>query len=407
VDPNTDEAHDRQVDDAINTLLAASPPATTEPVTFLRAQFDAGLAYIQNPVGYGGLGLSIDHQRHIDDALSAAGAPANGRATNAIAAGQGAASILAYGSEEQKQKYLRPLFTAELMGCQLYSEPGAGSDLASLATRAVRDGDEWIVNGQKVWTSGAHRAKVAILLARTDPDVPKHNGLTQFVLDMTAPGVEVRPLRQMSGGAEFNEVFLHDVRVPDSERLGPVGDGWTVSQHTLVHERYNMPSPPARGSGAIAAVVDAWKARADKTSPVAIALKAELMRHWVDTEVLRLLGVRANVLRSRGSSGAEGSLGKLANSVVGRRLADWAPVLLGPEGTILEGGYDQPESMASMRTGRRGPGALQRGAVGSPGIAIAGGTDQIQRNIIGDRVLGLTREPALDKGVPWSKTLRS
>jgi alkylation response protein AidB-like acyl-CoA dehydrogenase len=407
VDSNTDDAADQQVDDAINTLLATYPPATTEPVAFLRAQFDAGLGYIQNPVGYGGLALSIDHQRHIDDTLNAAGAPASGRSTNAIAAGQGAASILAFGTEEMKQKYLRPLFTAELMGCQLYSEPGAGSDLASLATRAVRDGDEWIVNGQKVWTSGAHHAKVAILLARTDPDVPKHNGLTQFVLDMTAPGVEVRPLRQMSGGAEFNEVFLHDVRVPDSERLGPVGDGWTVSQHTLVHERYNMPSPPSRGSGAIAGVVDAWQARDDKTSPAAMALKAELMRHWVDIEVLRLLGVRANVLRSQGSSGAEGSLGKLANSVVGRRLADWAPVLLGPEGTILEGGYDKPESMALMRSGRRGPGALQRGAVGSPGIAIAGGTDQIQRNIIGDRVLGLTREPAMDKGVAWSKTLRS
>ncbi|MGD9798107.1 MAG: acyl-CoA dehydrogenase family protein, partial [Acidimicrobiia bacterium] len=301
MDSNSTDGQDEQVDRVIDELLAAHPPASTEPVTFLRAQFDAGLAYIQNPVGYGGLGLSIDHQRDIDDRLAAAGAPPNGRSTNAIAAGQGAASILAYGSEEQKQKYLRPLFTAELMGCQLYSEPGAGSDLASLATRAVRDGDEWIVNGQKVWTSGAHRAKVAILLARTDPDVPKHAGLTQFVLDMTAPGVEVRPLRQMSGGAEFNEVFLHDVRVPDAERLGPVGDGWTVSQHTLVHERYNMPSPPARGSGAIAGVVEAWKARDDKTSPAAIALKSELMRHWVDTEVLRLLTVRANVMRSQGS----------------------------------------------------------------------------------------------------------
>ncbi|HEY2331161.1 MAG TPA: acyl-CoA dehydrogenase family protein [Acidimicrobiales bacterium] len=407
MEQSTVDAQDELVDKTIADLLATYPPNSTDPVTFLRAQFDMGLAYVHHPVGYGGLGIGVDHQRHIDDVLAEAGAPANGRATNSIAAGQGAASILAYGSEELKQKYLRPLFTAELMGCQLYSEPGAGSDLASLATRAVRDGDEWVVNGQKVWTSGAHRAKMAILLARTDPDVPKHAGLTQFVLDMTDPGVEVRPLRQMSGGAEFNEVFLHDVRIPDSERLGPVGDGWTVSQQLLVHERYNMPQPPARGSGAIAGVVEAWQARDDKTSPAALALKAELMRHWVDTEVLRLLTVRANVLRSQGSSGPEGSLGKLANSVVGRKLADWAPVLLGPEGTILADGYDKPESMASMRSGRRGPGALQKGAVGSPGISIAGGTDQIQRNIIGDRVLGLTREPALDKGVPWSKTLRS
>ena len=186
----------------------------------MRAQFDAGLAYVWFPAGHGGLGQPIDAQSVVDARLGAAGAPASGRVTNAIAAGQGAASILAYGSEEQRRRYLRPLFTAEIMGCQLYSEPGSGSDLASLSTRAERDGDEWIVNGQKVWTSGGQHADMAILLARTDPDVPKHAGLTQFVLDMHAPGVEVRPLRQMTGGAEFNEVFLTDVRVPDAERSG-------------------------------------------------------------------------------------------------------------------------------------------------------------------------------------------
>jgi len=165
-------------------LLEEYPPGTTDTVEFLRAQFAAGLAYVWFPTGYGGLDLPIDLQAEVDQRLADAGAPPSGRLTNAIAAGQGNATILAYGTEQQKQRYLRPIFTGELMGCQLYSEPGSGSDLASLATRAVLDGDEWVVNGQKVWTSGEQRADVAILLARTDPEVPKHAGLTQFVLDI-------------------------------------------------------------------------------------------------------------------------------------------------------------------------------------------------------------------------------
>jgi alkylation response protein AidB-like acyl-CoA dehydrogenase len=403
-----DGEHDeRLVEDRVDRLLREYPPAVTDPVEFLRAQFDAGLAYVYFPEGYGGLGVPIDLQGGVDQRLLAAGAPPSGRVVNAIAAGQGAATIVAYGSEEQKRRYLRPLFTAELMGCQLYSEPGAGSDLAGLATRAVRDGDEWVVNGQKVWTSGAHRAGMAILLARTDPDVPKHAGLTQFVLDMHAAGVEVRPLRQMSGGAEFNEVFLNDVRVPDAERLGPVGDGWKVSQHTLVYERFNMLTSPVRGSGPIAGAVSAWQARADKASAAAVALRDQLMRHWVDAEVLRLLQLRAAVLRSQGQGGPEGSIGKLATSVVGRRLAEWAPVLLGPEGMLLPGGYHDPTDGMIVGDRRNRSTSLQRAAVSSPGTAIAGGTDQIQRNIIGDRVLGLPREPDVSRGVPWSQTLRA
>ena len=389
----------------IADLLAEHPPTHSDPVEFLRAQFDRGLAYVWFPSGYGGLGLSIDLQSVVDDQLSEAGAPPSGRVTNAIAAGQGAASILAFGQEELKRRCLRPLFTGEMMGCQLYSEPGSGSDLASLSTRAVRDGDEWVVDGQKVWTSGAHRADVAILLARTDPSAPKHAGLTQFVMDMRQPGVEVRPLRQMSGGREFNEVFLSGVRIPDTDRLGEVNDGWAVSQHTLVYERYNMPQGLRRGEGAISLAVDAWQKRGDKTSSPALALKAELMRHWVEFEVLRLLLMRAAGLRALGSSGPEGSLGKLAVSLTGRSFAEWAPALAGPAGILLEEGYDsyvdEPGAM------RRMAGSLAMLCAGSPGTSIAGGTDQIQRNIIGDRVLGLPREPAVDRGVPWNETLRN
>ncbi|MHB8466563.1 MAG: acyl-CoA dehydrogenase family protein [Acidimicrobiales bacterium] len=384
------------IDEAVARLLGEHPPATTDPVTFLGEQFDAGLAYVWFPKGCGGLDQPVSAQADVDERLAAAGAPPSGRVTNAIAAGQGAASIVAFGTASQKQRYLRPLFTAVMKGCQLYSEPGSGSDLASLSTRAVRDGEEWVVNGQKVWTSGAVGADMAILLARTDPDVPKHAGLTQFVLDMHAPGVEVRPLREMTGTERFGEVFLSDVRVPDSERLGPLNDGWNVSQHTLVHERYNMPQVPGRGEGPIAEVVDAWRALQDRDGAAAVAMRAELMRHWVDAEVLRLLQMRANTLRAQGSSGPEGSLGKLATSVANRRLAEWAPALLGAGGGLVD-----------SYTTDGGTRDLAMACLGSAGLSIAGGTDQIQRNIIGDRVLGLPREPAVDRGVPWSQTLRN
>jgi len=309
--------------------------------------------------------------------------------------------VLHDGSEGQKRHYLPALFTGEEPWCQLFSEPGSGSDLASLATRARRDGDEWIVDGQKVWTSGAHLARHALLLARTDPTAEKHAGLTAFVIDLHRPGVEVRPLRQMNGGAEFSEVFLNRARIPDAERLGDVGAGWAVAHQTLVLERYNMPRIPGRGEGPIAMAVDAWNRRADKTSPSALALKDLLLRHWVDAEVLRLLQARATALRMASGSGPEGSLGKLSTSVTGRRLGEFVVALLGPDAMLIDG-YDaaiEPTGSTAFRA--------QHALVGSPATGIAGGTDQIQRNIIGDRVLGLPREPAVDRGVPWNETLRN
>jgi alkylation response protein AidB-like acyl-CoA dehydrogenase len=206
----------------------------------------------------------------------------------------------------------------------------------------------------------------------------------------------------MTGGAEFNEVFLTNVRVPDSERLGDVNEGWAVSQHTLVFERYNMPQ--GRGQGPMSMVVSAWKTRSDKTSAAAVALKAELMRHWVEFEVVRLLQMRAGEMRSRGTSGPEGSLGKLAVSLASRRLAEWAPGMLGPAGMLIEGGYT---ALGGEPGATRGPRSVAMACVGSPGMAIAGGTDQIQRNIIGDRVLRMPREPAAHRGIPWSQTVRN
>ncbi|HEY2331714.1 MAG TPA: acyl-CoA dehydrogenase family protein [Acidimicrobiales bacterium] len=380
----------------VDEVLAAHPPATTSRPDFLGARFDAGLGWVHFPVGLGGLGLPVQLQRPVDARFAAAGAP-DGRMVNTTAYGQGAATIVAYGTPEQKQRYLRPIFTCEEIWCQLFSEPGAGSDLASLATRAVKDGDEWIVNGEKVWTTRGHLARFGLLLARTDPDVEKHTGLTYFVLDMAQPGVEVRPLRQMTGDSSFNQVFMRDARIPDHERLGDVGQGWAVSHTTLMSERVGIAGGIGRGpANPMDNALGLWRQREDKTSAAALALKARMMHVWADAEVNRLTSARAVAMQQAGKAGPEGSIGKLAGAVLGARMAEITLDLLGPYG-MLFGDYDEKGAAPTS----------QRSFVGSPSGSLAGGTNDIQRNIIGDRVLGLPREPAADKGIPWSKTLRS
>src|ERR1700747_3357156 len=235
-----EQAIARDLDARVGQLLAAHDPSQADPREFLGARFDAGLAWVQFPEGHGGLGVPQDFQERVNTALAAAGAPEPAVAKNGIGFGMAAPTIAAFGTEEQKRTFLRPLYIGEHIYCQLFSEPGAGSDFASLATRAVRDGSgngDWIVNGQKGWTSGAQNAQMAILVARTNPNVPKHAGLTYFLCDMTDPGVEVRPLRQITGEAEFNEVFLTDVRVPDANRLGAEGQGWRGCLTTPKKER--------------------------------------------------------------------------------------------------------------------------------------------------------------------------
>lgn len=244
----------------VRALLASHDPAATDRLDFLRARFDAGLAWVHYPQGLGGLGAPRTLQGVVDAELTAAGAPDNEPRRIGIGLGMAAPTVLRYGTEEQKARFLRPLWTGEEVWCQLFSEPGAGSDLAGLRTRAVRDGDDWVVTGQKVWTSNAHNARWAILIARTDPDVPKHQGITYFVCDMTDPGVEVRPLRQITGEAEFNEVFLTDVRIPDAHRLGEVGDGWRVAQTTLMNERVAIGGTALpREGGMIGTVTATWR----------------------------------------------------------------------------------------------------------------------------------------------------
>src|SRR6266513_4189589 len=207
--------------DRVEQLLRDNDPKSTDPKTFLGAQFDLGLAWVHFPEGDGGLGVGPKLQRVVNERVVEAGGPTP-YARNPIGHGMGAPTVVTHGSEQQKKRYLRPLFTGEEIWCQLFSEPGAGSDVASLSTRAVRDGDEWVVNGQKVWTTLAHLSRWGMLVARTDPEAVKHKGMTYFVVDMHAPGVEVKPLYQITGEAEFNEVFFTDVRIPESERPSDV-----------------------------------------------------------------------------------------------------------------------------------------------------------------------------------------
>jgi alkylation response protein AidB-like acyl-CoA dehydrogenase len=384
------------LDSRIDELLDRFPTVSTPRHDFLGAQFDAGLAYVQFPVGYGGLGIDRSFQNEVDRRLREAGAP-NAFDINPIGFGMGGPTVQTYGTEEQKQRYLRPLFSCEDIWCQLFSEPGAGSDLASVSTTAVRDGDTWVVTGQKVWTSLAHRARFGLLLARTDPAASKHAGLTYFVLDMHAPGVEVRPLRQLTGEAEFNEVFLDDVPVSDGQRLGGVGEGWTVAMTTLSYERLNTGDERPRGGGPISVAIQAWAEREDKTSAQAQALRDRLMRAWVEAEIFRLTGMRAAESRGRGAPGPEGSVGKLHFAAVTQMAFDVAVDLTGSAGLIHPEGYAmvRPEKM-----GFEAESSVTRSFLRAQANSIEGGTSNIMRKILAERVLGLPPDPRPDAAWP-------
>jgi len=311
----------------------------------------------------------------------------------------GAPTIVTHGSEAQKKRYLRPLFTGEEVWCQLFSEPGAGSDVAGLSARAVRDGDEWVVNGQKVWTTLAHLAKWGMLVARTNPDAPKHKGLTYFVVDMEAPGVEVRPLYQITGEAEFNEVYFTDVRIPDEERLGEEGEGWRVVLTTLMNERVAIGGGiPAKGSGLIGEAVRVWKEKGH-TDP---ALKDRLMSLWVRAEVLRLTNIRASQMRSVGNPGPEGSIGKAMSADLNKDVTSFTVELLGAEGMLYPTGYTMERPKNAMAFANP-----QQAFLRTRANSIEGGTTEIAKNILGERVLGLPGDVRVDKDVPWNQVPRS
>jgi alkylation response protein AidB-like acyl-CoA dehydrogenase len=392
------------VDDLVDGLLADFPPATTPPQKFLEEQFDRGLAWVHFPPDCGGLGLTPKDQQRAMQRLNAGGAPAAG-IKNPIGYGMCAPTIATHGTPEQKARYLRPLFSNEEIWCQLFSEPGAGSDVAGLATRAERDGDEWLMNGQKVWTTLAHLSSFGLIIARSNPDAPKHKGMTAFLVDMRAPGVEVRPLFQITGEAEFNEVFFTDVRMGDGQRIGGEGDGWGVAVTTLMNERVSIGGAVTRrGGGRVGDAIRLWKERwQGDTSAHACALRDRLMSCYIRGEVYSMTNMRAAQTRRAGTPGPEGSVAKLAMAEENKRVTELCLDLLGPEGMLFPAGYPmvRPDLVG----------------IGSPDVhkaflrmranSIEGGTSEVMRNILGERVLGLPGDVRADKGLPWKDIPRS
>ena len=351
-----------------------------------RVLFDHGWAGITWPTQYGGRGASA-----IQSAIFAEEMAQFDVATGAFAVSIGMVgpTLITHGTPEQQSTHLGPILRGEEVWCQLFSEPGSGSDLASLGTRAVRDGDEWVVNGQKVWTSFGQFAEYAILLARTDVDQPKHAGITYFILDMRSPGVEVRPITQITGVQHFNETFLTDVRIPAANVIGEVNGGWKVAQTTLSNERSHIGSG---GSWSVEDLIAAARRRDLHRDP---DVRQELTRAWCRAETLKYLGYRMRTAMSqRRMPGPEMLTLKLAYATHWRLSADLAMAITGADGMLW--GDDAADD---NQWGQH--------LLGQFAIRIGGGTDEIQRNIIAERGLGLPREPSNDKDVPWRELKRA
>ncbi len=384
-----------RVADLARHVLAEHDPNRVPIPQYLAACYDAGLSWVHFPEGMGGLGLSRGLQAVADAILQDAGGPVP-LGLNPMGYGMAAPTIREHAQDDElKKSWLRPLASTEHLWCQLFSEPGAGSDLAGLATSAVRDGDDWVINGQKVWTSLAHRARWGLLLARTNPDMPKHKGLTYFVIDMHGPGVETRPLRQMTGQAEFNEVYFTDARIPDAHRLGAVGNGWGVAMTTLMNERSALGgSGNHRGSGPIADAVNLWAARPDLRAPV---LRDRLTQLWLRSEAQRLTAARSRVAATVKGPGPEASIGKMVGAELNQQIYEWCMDFLGPEG-ILYHTYNPGED-----ADWRGP--VQQRFLRSRANTIEGGTSEVMRNILGERVLGLPGDLRADT-MAWKEIPR-
>lgn len=398
----TDTTATKGVDAAVaeaTDLVATLPPDTTGTVRFLGEQFDRGLAWVHFPQGRGGRGLGQGAQADVDRVLHAAGAP-DASTANPIGHGMAAPTVAAHGSDALQERLLRPLFTGEELWAQLFSEPGAGSDLAGLATRATWDGEVWHATGQKVWTSLAHRARWGLLVARTDPSVPKHKGLTYFVVDLHHPGVEVRPLRQLTGDAEFNEVHLDDVEIDDGWRLGDVGAGWRVAMTTLMSERRALGGGTApRGGGAIGDALQLWQDRPDLRSDTA---EAQLLDLAVRAEAMRLTTWRHGVEQGHAPMGSRGAIDKVVGAELNQAVYDLCMQLLGIEGTrFTHSAPDDPDDVP------RSERPLQWRFLRSRANTIEGGTSEVMRNIIGERLLDLPGDVRVDKDVPWRDVPRS
>ncbi|MGZ6930986.1 MAG: acyl-CoA dehydrogenase family protein [Acidimicrobiia bacterium] len=339
-------------------------------------EFDAGFGWISGPPEYGGRGLGREYDRTYRELAGQYAIPS--QSPFGIGLGMVAPTILAHAIPEVRERYLRSLWRGDIIACQLFSEPVAGSDLAGIQTRAIRDGDEWILTGQKVWTSGAQYSDVGEIITRSSPDKPKHKGLSMFLVDMHAPGVEVRPLRQMTGGASFNEVFFEEVRVHDSHRLGDIDEGWTVALTTLMNERASIGGGGAGiGSMSMTRFIEMAKHFGMNDDPL---VRQALADAYVHGAVARYTNLRAMAkIRAGQLPGPEMSIAKLALTLNMMRMGRLVSDVLGPR--------------LVADSGEWGTYAFSEMVLGTPGMRVAGGTDEVMRNIIGERVLGLPKEP--------------
>lgn len=392
VQSNVDIEQQALVESRLHELLSLNESNKMTDKEFWGKQFDLGLAWVHFPIGMGGLGLTPALNEFISFSLRHAGVPSN-FLNNPIGIGMGAPTLITHAPEMLSERLLRPMFTCEEIWCQLFSEPGAGSDVASLTTRAIRDGDEWIINGQKVWTTLAHVAKWGMLLARTNSSAPKHSGMTYFIVDIKSPGVDVRPIRQITGEAEFNEVYFTDVRIADSQRLGEVGEGWRVAITTLMNERVSLGGLSTdRGSGTIGDAVNLWKEFAQRP-PYQLDRLAKL---WAAAEVIRLTNIRASQLRMAGTPGPEGSVAKLASAELNKEIYNFCEDLKGADG-MLYSTYEMSQPSSVKIANPEGKIDATKMFLRSRANSIEGGTSEIMRNILGERVLGLPGEPKFNE----------
>jgi len=383
-EPVAPEAAEGQDEGGHGFLSADDGDMVSRSKAFQAAMFDAGLAGLTWPREYGGQGLTNREIQIWGEESAAYELPAS---IYTIGHGMCGPTILQLGTEAQKQRYIRPMLRGDEVWCQLFSEPGAGSDVASLQTRAVRDGEEWVVNGQKVWSSGAHYCDWGVVITRTNLDNPKHRGISMFIVDMHSPGVTVRPLRQITGGSNFNEVFFDDVRIPAENLIGEVDEGWRAAVAMLMNERVAI---GAGGGGGRASGVSALIRLAQRRDLAGDGrVRQDLADLYVRETILGYIAMRVReAVKSGKTPGPEGSIAKLCSSLLARRLSDVAMVLAGPAGTAWPEGEVGGDRWSLM-------------VLGAPVSAIAGGTDQIQRNIIGERVLGLPKDPQVDRDLPF------
>jgi alkylation response protein AidB-like acyl-CoA dehydrogenase len=396
LEPGWTEAIDAGDEEAFAQVYARAEDAGHHFVSWMRTIGESGYAAPHWPKAHGGRSAELWALRIVREDLARYRLPTFG--PNILGVGLAGPTIITHGTEAQKERYLRPILTGEEIWCQLFSEPGAGSDLAALATRAVRDGDDWVISGQKVWTTLAQMARFGMLLARTDPDAPKHSGLTYFIVDMWAEGVDIRPLTQMTGSAEFNEVYFNEVRIPDDNRVGDVDDGWRCARTTLMNERNTIAgltldiTSVMGGSGRR----DPWQALLeripDRANP---ALRQRLAQMYIEQEVKEINLFRVGAARQAGQEpGPEGAIGKVFNAELNQRRTDLAISAAGMAGVAWMPGDTEAESRAE---------AFLR----SRANTIEGGTSEILRSQIAERALGLPREPQVDKDLPWKEIRRS